>query len=212
MDFFSHEWVDELAPHVWRLTFPAEPTEASLADYVCNADSFYGGDPEPSKHCWVVDAAQVGGSTSSLRTMLADHLRRNEEVLGRTCLGMAVIVPTRTLRTILRAVLWLVSPPYPCVPVESLEAGLDWSHAQLAAADATKPPAARRECPNAIKCPLFPVFSDRSMLKIYQIEYCESRYAACARYRSMRQGTRPNQTLLPDGTHLTHLSPPADGE
>lgn len=49
------------------------------------------------------------------------------------------------------------------------------------------------------RCPVFPLFESKQILRIYQINYCESRYETCARFELASAGTVPDPRLLPDG-------------
>lgn len=49
---------------------------------------------------------------------------------------------------------------------------------------------------------MYPVFSSKSVLAVYQTLYCTGRYQRCARYESASQGTMPEPNLLPDGDRL----------
>lgn len=57
-------------------------------------------------------------------------------------------------------------------------------------------------CPHAEGCELFPQFSLKAALKLWQIHYCEGRYESCERYKLSQQGKPVPVTLLPDGTSL----------
>jgi len=63
-----------------------------------------------------------------------------------------------------------------------------------------------KTCPNVDKCPLFPLFSTTMLLRVFQAEYCEYRYAECARLQSMQRGVKPERELLPDGSLLVLAS------
>lgn len=49
---------------------------------------------------------------------------------------------------------------------------------------------------------MYPVFSSKSVLAIYQTLYCNGRYERCARFVLASQGTMPEPNLLPDGDRL----------
>ena len=50
---------------------------------------------------------------------------------------------------------------------------------------------------------MFPIFQNRHVLRIYQIQYCESRFKDCERYKQASKGTMPPPELLPDGKNLS---------
>jgi hypothetical protein len=52
-------------------------------------------------------------------------------------------------------------------------------------------------------CPLFPLFTLRTALKVWQDNYCESDYQRCARYQRAMEGKHTPLNLLPNGTTLT---------
>ena len=49
---------------------------------------------------------------------------------------------------------------------------------------------------------MYPVFSSKSVLAIYQALYCNGRYERCQRYTLASEGTMPAPDLLPDGDRL----------
>lgn len=68
------------------------------------------------------------------------------------------------------------------------------------------PKAERERCRFVSRCPMFPVFTNSSVLRIYQIRYCEGRFNECKRFESASQGVMPPPTLLPDGDLLEEHS------
>lgn len=59
-------------------------------------------------------------------------------------------------------------------------------------------------CPFMKICPMFPVFESQLIPRIYQSQYCTSRYEKCERYKLASHGTMPPPELLPDGDKLTN--------
>ncbi len=57
-------------------------------------------------------------------------------------------------------------------------------------------------CPNSSSCELFPLFTLKSTLKLWQIKYCESDYERCARYSLTKSGKAVPPSLLPNGHSL----------
>ena len=57
-------------------------------------------------------------------------------------------------------------------------------------------------CPKMVGCPMFPVFTLKSSLRVWQARYCESNFEECMRYRLQRSGTCAPPNLLPNGKHL----------
>lgn len=56
-----------------------------------------------------------------------------------------------------------------------------------------------QSCPNQAGCPLYPLLTSRSLLRIWQINYCESDFNRCARYDLMSKGAQVPVLLLPNG-------------
>lgn len=52
---------------------------------------------------------------------------------------------------------------------------------------------------------MYPLFSSKAVLAVYQTLYCNGRCERCARYVSANQGTMPEADLLPDGDRLKSL-------
>lgn len=61
------------------------------------------------------------------------------------------------------------------------------------------------QCPQVKTCPLFPVFTMQSALKVWQTNYCESDYERCACYQRAQEGRESPLNLLPNGTMLAVL-------
>jgi hypothetical protein len=57
-------------------------------------------------------------------------------------------------------------------------------------------------CPNEKGCPLFPLFTMKASLSVWQDFYCRRNFAACERLRLSQQGTRVPPNLLPNGKIL----------
>jgi hypothetical protein len=64
------------------------------------------------------------------------------------------------------------------------------------------PVAALDVCPNCKRCPLFPLFTNKSVMKFWVKTYCEANYSRCARYQSASKGVRPPDDMLPNGQTL----------
>ena len=61
---------------------------------------------------------------------------------------------------------------------------------------------AESHCPSATSCELFPLISKPGFLRVWQINYCESDFARCERYRRQSAGQSVSATLLPNGQNL----------
>lgn len=59
-------------------------------------------------------------------------------------------------------------------------------------------------CPRREDCPLYPQFTSRFILRIFQTSYCETERAweRCARHLSASKGVVPSPRLLPNGESL----------
>jgi len=59
-------------------------------------------------------------------------------------------------------------------------------------------------CPHAKGCELYPRFSLKGALRIWQQRYCNhpTRYAKCERYIRSTNGEKVPATLLPNGEHI----------
>lgn len=55
---------------------------------------------------------------------------------------------------------------------------------------------------------MFPIFTSKSVLKVYQSLYCQGRFQGCKRYELASSGNMPPPELLPDGSTLSRR----DGE
>jgi hypothetical protein len=57
-------------------------------------------------------------------------------------------------------------------------------------------------CPHTGGCALFPLFSQRSFLEVWKINYCHGDFSRCARYQLSCQAQPVPLTLLPNGKRL----------
>jgi len=58
-------------------------------------------------------------------------------------------------------------------------------------------------CSHTTTCPLFPLISVNSALKVWKTFYCEGNYNNCARFNMSRSGKSVPANLLPNGKTLT---------
>lgn len=58
-------------------------------------------------------------------------------------------------------------------------------------------------CSHTTTCPLFPLISVNSALKVWKTFYCEGNYNNCARFNMSRGGKSVPANLLPNGKSLT---------
>ena len=59
-------------------------------------------------------------------------------------------------------------------------------------------------CPFMARCPMFPIFVNEPIRRVYIKAYCQAEYTTCRRYALASRGTMPEPRLLPDGTLLTN--------
>lgn len=74
----------------------------------------------------------------------------------------------------------------------------------MASPDRSAP--AKAACPNIPHCELFPLIAKPGFLRVWQINYCEADYSACARYQRKSCGDKVPLTLLPNGQELASLA------
>ncbi len=58
------------------------------------------------------------------------------------------------------------------------------------------------QCPHASSCPLYPLFTLKGMLKVWQTNYCESEYERCERFKRSTAGLSVPPNMLPNGRLL----------
>lgn len=58
-------------------------------------------------------------------------------------------------------------------------------------------------CSHTTTCPLFPLISVNSALKVWKTFYCEGKYQNCARYNLSKSGQSVPVNLLPNGKSLS---------
>lgn len=63
-------------------------------------------------------------------------------------------------------------------------------------------------CPRVVACPMFPMFTLKSSLRVWQTRYCEGDYEQCLRFRLQSAGTCAPPNLLPNGRKLECAVPP----
>lgn len=57
------------------------------------------------------------------------------------------------------------------------------------------------------ECALFPLFSKKAFLRVWQINYCEGEFTRCVRYQHSQEGVSVPSSLLPNGKHLPIVGP-----
>jgi hypothetical protein len=63
-------------------------------------------------------------------------------------------------------------------------------------------------CPRLRACPLYPLFTLKASLGVWQTNYCNASFAACARYKLSEAGAPVAPNLLPNGKLLQPLGAP----
>jgi CheY-like chemotaxis protein len=78
------------------------------------------------------------------------------------------------------------------------------SDAELPSSAASTGPGSRAEepCPYYQRCPIFPLFENEPIRRVYQRNYCFGEFEDCQRYHLASRGTMPDPRLLPDGALL----------
>jgi len=61
-------------------------------------------------------------------------------------------------------------------------------------------------CPNMSTCRLFPLFKISGALQVWKINYCESNYTNCARFKMTCSAELVPDELLPNGKLLRRES------
>lgn len=57
-------------------------------------------------------------------------------------------------------------------------------------------------CSHAATCPLFPLFTLKASLSVWQTHYCDGQFENCERLRLAKSGQRVPPNLLPNGRSL----------
>lgn len=65
------------------------------------------------------------------------------------------------------------------------------------------PPPEDSSCSHKSTCALFPKFSAKAALMVWQKIYCDGTYSRCARYQLSLEGKEPPLNLLPNGKTLS---------
>jgi CheY-like chemotaxis protein len=68
----------------------------------------------------------------------------------------------------------------------------------------SKPLPDTEACPFSNRCPMFPLFENEPIKKVYQTNYCFDDFTTCQRYHLASSGNMPDPRLLPDGKMLPH--------
>lgn len=62
------------------------------------------------------------------------------------------------------------------------------------------------KCNRIESCELFPLINRPGFLRVWQINYCESDFARCERYKQSNAGRAVPVTMLPNGENLAALA------
>jgi hypothetical protein len=58
------------------------------------------------------------------------------------------------------------------------------------------------KCPHATGCRLYPLFTMKTMLKVWQLTYCEGAFQSCKRFQQSARLEPVPDNLLPNGKIL----------
>lgn len=58
------------------------------------------------------------------------------------------------------------------------------------------------KCEHSLRCPLYEKFAFESTLAIWKVNYCESDYKKCFRYKLTAMGKTVPATMLPNGKDI----------
>jgi hypothetical protein len=58
------------------------------------------------------------------------------------------------------------------------------------------------DCPHLSSCPLFPLFTMKASLSVWQVHYCKGQFESCSRLKLSKAGQRVPPNLLPNGKTL----------
>ncbi len=64
-------------------------------------------------------------------------------------------------------------------------------------------------CPHSDSCPMYELFSLKSLLELWKINFCDSDHERCVRFQRMREGRLVPPNLLPNGKELPLPAPEA---
>jgi hypothetical protein len=57
-------------------------------------------------------------------------------------------------------------------------------------------------CSHISTCPLFPLFTLKASLSVWQVHYCNGKFETCERLKLSKAGQRVPPNLLPNGKSL----------
>ena len=126
--FFS---MDESAWPLVRVRYHAKPTIEELDESLERLDAMY------QRDGWRVLIIEVDAGVTldaALRRRQADWMTRQRATIQRGCAGIAFVLPSRLLRGMLTAILWIQPLPAPHRVVGTTEEAETWCHARLAEA------------------------------------------------------------------------------
>jgi hypothetical protein len=87
----------------------------------------------------IFDARDVRPLDSKQVRQQADWIERNSQVLSKLNFGIAFVIPSPTIRGVLKAILWLQPIPQQHVVVATMSAAYGWCESQLRAAGLRAP-------------------------------------------------------------------------
>lgn len=81
----------------------------------------------------VMDMSQSGRSAALQRERGSHGLKRAYRTIGHKVVAVAHVIPEPLARSMMTILYWLMPPPFPTEMVDSVDAGVQWTRARLAA-------------------------------------------------------------------------------
>jgi hypothetical protein len=80
----------------------------------------------------VLDARRAAPISATQRKILADHMGQTRVFSSEFCAGVAMVYESMVMRSMMTAIFWMTSPPYPTRVCATIEEAKQWCRERLA--------------------------------------------------------------------------------
>ncbi len=120
----EHPWVDDSFAPIYRLTYPALPSEEEVIARNAEIHAWYR--DLDHRIAWVVDCSLIIRASPTIRQQQSLHLKRIEPYAKRWDICNAFVIQSAVVRGYLTAVFWFSPPPYEYQIFATNQQAMDW--------------------------------------------------------------------------------------
>ena len=127
----AHPWIETVGPHLHVQRYPKQFTSAELHEFLAAVEEFIYALPSP--YAWVVDIGGMAKADREQRQAITALGERTATYARANSAGTAIVAPNAILRALVKTTYLVNKPPFEVKVVASIDEGVRWARAQLAA-------------------------------------------------------------------------------